>query len=811
MHPTPLHLASIAGSKKLTEDLLKARSDPNSPMENGITSLHLASQNGHSEVVSTLLNARADVNSTSKDGRTPLHLASKNGHLGIVKNLLEAKSAVNLTMKEESIAPLHLASQNGHLEVVKTLLNARADVNSTTKEGATPLHLASQNDSLKVVKTLLNAKADVNSTAKGGATPLHLASQNNHLKVVTALLQNKSDTNLSMEDGKTPLYLALKNGHLEVVTTLLNAKSDPTISATKDGITPLHLASQNGHLEIVKNLLEAKSDPNPKTKKEGIAPLHLASQNGHLEVVTTLLNAKSDLNLKTKEGGATSLSFASRKGNLEVVKTLLTKKDQISDFLSPILVAYHNDHFDVLKELFNHIDLMEVFKLGEYLLKNSPADSEKAYKFFETLFNALEEYDQKEFLTIRIKDKTILDCAIENKNYKIASLISGKNLSLMYANDFDYEKMKFSILLKALQNYSDEIEFFEFLKSIFGGEKLTPNQQREIEKLKLELPPEQQEKIDKALDEIDKSPPKVLNKVWQLFKDNNYKEFGTLILKEGLDICLSLKYENNNTSNKTLFQRLAEDNSNKCIDFLKRIIDWFRFAKNKDENLVFDFDLSADIKHKSNEQEDFPAQAGELKNITMGATTLYVAVSKQNLKAVELLSEYCDINHVTTSYNKNGIIVEYSLLDLAIARANSDKPINETNPKVKIIDHENSIDILKVLTGGDDGKGKKASLFRSIEHRKKIAKKFEDFKDDVKKLLEARYPDEIKLMRDEKKEADEKERKQKVEESPSAKVEKTGGEDKVEQSGFRLGGGTFVSLRSMSLVSEKDSSRLGLC
>jgi hypothetical protein len=93
----------------------------------------------------------------------------------------------------------------------------------------------------------------------------------------------------------------------------------------------------------------------------------------------------------------------------------------------------------------------------------------------------------------------------------------------------------------------------------------------------------------------------------------------------------------------------------------------------------------------------------------------------------------------------------------------------------------------------------------SQEHRKKIAKKFEYFKDDVKELLYKRYRDEINLMKDEKEKAD---KEQKVEESSPAKVGKAGGEDLVERSGFKLGGGTFVSLRSMSLVSEGGSSNL---
>ena len=80
--------------------------------------------------------------------------------------------------------------------------------------------------------------------------------------------------------------------------------------------------------------------------------------------------------------------------------------------------------------------------------------------------------------------------------------------------------MRCAILLSSLQNYSDEIEFSEFLKSLLGSDKIRPDQKEKIEQMKLQLPPEQQEKIDTALDEIDKSSPKIVSKVWQLFKDD---------------------------------------------------------------------------------------------------------------------------------------------------------------------------------------------------------------------------------------------------------------------------------------------------
>ena len=768
----------------------------------------LAVSKNNSKEVKKLLEKNPDLKQEVTGGPA-LYNASENGYLEIVKILINAGVDVNLPV-ENGLTPLHISSHKGHVKVVEALIEAGADPNSASTDGKTPLHFASLKGHVEVVEALITTKADPNSAKTDGKTPLHIASLKGHVEVVEALIEAgaKVDSKIS-DDGITPLHIASQEGHVEVVEALIKAgaKVDSKIS---DGKTPLHLASLRGHAKVVEALIEAKAEIDSKIS-DGKTSLHIASQEGHVEVVEALIEANAEIDSKTKYG-STPLCLASKNGHLQIVKNLLEKKECFSDLFNPVTLAFINNKFDVLEELFKKIPIEDVIILGKEILETTSPDSEKTYEYFKILFESLKTEDEKKLLITQIQtDKnliyTILDYAIENKNYKVASLISTKILKNVCENNDELEEVRYTILLSSLQNYSDEIEFSEFLKSLLGSDKIRPDQKEKIEQNKLQLLPEQQEKIDKALDEIDKSPPKIVSKVWQLFKDNKYKEFGTLILEEGLGVCLSLKYEDNNTSNKTLFQRLAEDNSDKSIMFLNRIVNLFRLAKNKDKNLVFDFDFSADIKHKSTTQEDVPAQAEKLINITTGATALYGAVSKQNLNAVKLLSEYCDINHVTTSYDKNGTILEYSLLDVAISRANSDKPINEENPTTKIIDHENSIAILKVLTGGDDGKGKKASLFRSKEHRKKIAKKFEYFKDDVKKLLYERYPNEIKLMKDEKEKAD---KEQKVEESSPAKVGKAGGEDRVERSGFKLRDGTFVSLRSMSLVSERGSSNLVL-
>jgi hypothetical protein len=88
--------------------------------------------------------------------------------------------------------------------------------------------------------------------------------------------------------------------------------------------------------------------------------------------------------------------------------------------------------------------------------------------------------DQKKALTTKIEDKTILDYAIENKNYTVASLLYKKNVDLLGKDDVESKKMQSLILLQALQNPSDEVEFREFIKLVSSSEKLTSEQKKKL-------------------------------------------------------------------------------------------------------------------------------------------------------------------------------------------------------------------------------------------------------------------------------------------------------------------------------------------
>jgi hypothetical protein len=286
--------------------------------------------------------------------------------------------------------------------------------------------------------------------------------------------------------------------------------------------------------------------------------------------------------------------------------------------------------------------------------------------------------------------------------------------------------MKSQILIKALKNFNNEIEFFEFIKLVNGSEKLSF--EREIQQLKHEQSPEDVIKIDNALAEIKKTQEKHLSDVWESYKTGNLDEFKSLITKDPEKI-MSFKYiedeQDQTHPKKTFLHRLVEDGGEKSNEFLKHafvIIAGLKLAKKAVPNL----DLPCDVQYRDFETK---IKKGEVH----GVTPLYMAINEGNLVAVKYLIRYSDLNSPIIKENfKTQTTKVYSLFELALDNATVDS-----------LDSKNSFEILKMITADD----KKARFPESPELREKIASKFEKYKPEIQKLLAERYPAEIKAIK----------------------------------------------------------------
>jgi len=765
---THLFVDSQENNSAIVKALLKAKADPDIPIDDGATPLYIAAEQNHLNIIRILLNANANPNLAMKDGKTPLYIASNHNSFGIVKALLEAKADPDLQI-DDGATPLYIAVEKGNLDVVKALLEAKANPDLAMKDGDTPISEAARIGNLDIFKALLEAKADPTIVNVNGFDALVFASDRGHLSIVKLLIEYEKKN--SIEDFSLALILASGNGHLEIVKVLLEAGADVnSIPNLPDVASPLYLATQNGHLETVKTLLENGADVDSLYPKTNSAPLFIATQQGYLEIVRTLLENGADVNLVYPETnssplnaasekghleivnlllaqenidinikdiyGDTSLDIASTEGHLEIVKALLAKKGQDWNIPQAMSFAFRSNQFDILEEFYKKIDSevssascllhFQIYLLG----KNS--DEDKLNKSLEILFNFLSEDRKIELLTQQNNGKTILDYVIENNNYSVASLIYNKSINLIYKDDAECQAMKSTILIKALKNYSNETEFFEFFKLVNGNEKLLPEREIEIQRLKLLESQEDQIKIDNALAEIKKTQEKHLTEVWKFFKDDDLDGFKSLIAKDPTKI-ISFRYNEDQGdethSKKTFLHRLVEHDNEKSKKFLTVAILALRRLEKTGET-VPELDLSCEVQYR-----DFTTKIN--KGEVRGVTPLYLAISKINLNAVKYLIPYSNLNAPITKENfSTGAIKEYSLFELALEKANFDS----SNPTLAPSDSKNSFEILEMITKEGD---QKARFPESAEQLEKIARNYEKYKPKIKNLLAERYPVEI--------------------------------------------------------------------
>jgi|SRR5450759_1207365 ankyrin repeat protein len=83
----PLHSSVANRQLAISEALLAAGAEVNSPQQEDITPLHEAAGNGQLDMIRLLLHYRADPKAKTRDGKTALDMAADKGHQAVVKFL----------------------------------------------------------------------------------------------------------------------------------------------------------------------------------------------------------------------------------------------------------------------------------------------------------------------------------------------------------------------------------------------------------------------------------------------------------------------------------------------------------------------------------------------------------------------------------------------------------------------------------------------------------------------------------------------------------------------------------------------------
>jgi ankyrin repeat protein len=160
---TALHLAALAGTDRIVEQLLQAKADPTAQDFQGRSPLHLAAMLGQTNVARVLVDSRWVAQESpgpsveNEAGRSTSDLPGTLSQMNIARVTLTPKEAVQKRMAledNERRSALHIAAYYGHERVVEVLLEAGADPGQTDGATRTPLQLAALRRHEKVLNML---------------------------------------------------------------------------------------------------------------------------------------------------------------------------------------------------------------------------------------------------------------------------------------------------------------------------------------------------------------------------------------------------------------------------------------------------------------------------------------------------------------------------------------------------------------------------------------------------------------------------------------------------------------------------------
>jgi len=135
------------------KDELVSGVDVMSRNADGFTPLHSASMHGTKEIIQALLAAGADITARHECGSTPLHSAASFGTAETIQALLDAGADV-MAEEGDGWTPLHRAASCFECppENIRLLLAAGASVMVKDEDGKTPWDYAKENEKLKDTK-----------------------------------------------------------------------------------------------------------------------------------------------------------------------------------------------------------------------------------------------------------------------------------------------------------------------------------------------------------------------------------------------------------------------------------------------------------------------------------------------------------------------------------------------------------------------------------------------------------------------------------------------------------------------------------
>ncbi|WP_341808926.1 ankyrin repeat domain-containing protein [Wolbachia endosymbiont (group E) of Neria commutata] len=251
---TPLHIASLYGSKKSVQILI----DNGANLESEDNNLHTplfstlcqctAHYESRAEIIKYLIKKGANVETKDAENNTTLFLAAYHNKMQIVKLIARKQIAKNKAKFKEFICiknnqgfdSLDCAIEHNNKKIITFLVSKGIDPNDQDFKGNSRLHKASHNGDINAVKLLLKFKVDANAATKCNRTPLLLAVKKGYVKIVKTLLEARANTNIHEKQGFTSLHLAVQKDYFDIAQMLIEKGADLNIKCN-DGDTAIDM------------------------------------------------------------------------------------------------------------------------------------------------------------------------------------------------------------------------------------------------------------------------------------------------------------------------------------------------------------------------------------------------------------------------------------------------------------------------------------------------------------------------------------------------------------------------------------------
>lgn len=324
-----VHMASVAGHKRLVKLCLRSRLDINVVNRHGQTPLYLLLANlSHPTSVDELIQERMDKvalaaymidhgawhEAPDEDGLTPLLLCAALGQTEAVDMLLEREANTDARSMSGGLNAAQLAVEGNHSATLRALLDSRGfDSDQNGRDTVRLLHACAGRgliDCMRALVAHIQQRADsfpesVLDTLDGeGYTPLIYAISNGFVDIVQCLLESNAGPDVNDLFRRSPLHFAVCCGHplqSEAMVKLLTMYEADVNGKDNDGDAPLHLSCDRDDRLACTSLL-LKHGAVICSNALGNHPTHIAARHGAVATLKLLVQYGGDMNLKNYEG-----------------------------------------------------------------------------------------------------------------------------------------------------------------------------------------------------------------------------------------------------------------------------------------------------------------------------------------------------------------------------------------------------------------------------------------------------------------------------------------------------------------------------